>query len=553
MYVDALHDRDRDTIYVVERNEQGERKFTSYPARYLFYYPDPKGKFTSIFGEKLTRFQTTSGKAFSKERRTMSHKRLYESDCNIVFRALADFYMEAEAPKLHVAFFDIEVDFNKDLGFAPPDDPFNAVTAVGIHLAWLDKTICLAIKPKGMEQEEAERIIAKFDNTFLMETEEELLHTFISLVDDADVLSGWNSEGFDIPYMVNRIARVIGKDYTRKLCHWGQFPKKRHYEAYGKQQETFDLVGRVHLDYLQLYRKYTYHEMHSYSLDAIAEHELGERKVAYEGTLDQLYNNDFETFIAYNIQDTDLLRRLDDKLQFIDLANVLAHSNTVLLQTTMGAVAQTDQAIVNEAHSRGLQVPDKIRGARVLPGYTQAVPAAGAYVAVPEVGLHKWIGSQDLNSLYPSILRSCNMSTETIVGQVRHSITGPEIEEYVAKYKSSPVAKYWEGKFAAKEYELVMERNKDVPLVLDMEDGVAIDTSGAELYDLIFNQGMPWALSSNGTIFTFEKQGVVPALLERWYAERKSLQLNAKVIRGLQNNGFEIDDHSFADSIKKLL
>ena len=164
---------------------------------------------------------------------------------------------------------------------------------------------------------------------------------------------------------------------------------------------------------MQLYRKYTYHEMHSYSLDAIGEYELAERKVEYEGTLDQLYNNDFETFIAYSRQDVDLLVRLDDKLQFIDLANVLAHGNTVLLQTTMGAVAQTDQAIVNEAHQQGFIVPDK----KFDKDTTQA---AGAYVADPKRGMHKWIGSMDLNSLYPSIIRSCNMSTETIVGQVRH-------------------------------------------------------------------------------------------------------------------------------------
>ena len=132
---------------------------------------------------------------------------------------------------------------------------------------------------------------------------------------------------------------------TRKFCLWNKFPKEREFERFGATQQTFDTIGRVHMDYMQLYRKYTYHEMHSYALDAIGEYELGEKKVEYEGTLDQLYNNDYEKFIAYNRQDVDLLVNLDKKLQFIDLANVLAHSNTVLLQTTMGAVAQTDQAI----------------------------------------------------------------------------------------------------------------------------------------------------------------------------------------------------------------
>lgn len=527
---------------MVERTADGKRHFTQYPARYLFYYPDPKGKYKSIYGDKLSKFQTTSGKAFAKEKKSARHRTLFESDCNLVFRCLADHYLNAEAPKLNVAFFDIEVDFNKDLGFADPSDPFNPVTAVGIHLAWLDKTVCFVIKPKAMSQEEAEAIVAGFDNTFLMNSEEELLETFLELIDDADILSGWNSEGFDIPYMVNRISRMLGKDYTRKFCHWGQFPSRRKYEAYGKEQETFDLKGRVHLDYLQLYRKYTYHEMHSYSLDAISEHELGETKIAYEGTLDQLYNNDFAKFIEYNIQDTNLLRKLDDKLQFIDLSNVLAHSNTVLLQTTMGAVAQTDQAIINEAHLRGLVVPDKTHGDTVLPGYKHPVQAAGAYVAVPVQGLHKWIGSMDLNSLYPSILRSCNMSTETILGQIRHTITGPEIEAYLAKYKDGAVARYWEGKFACREYELVMAKDREVTLILDLEDGNSFEASGAEIYDWIFNSDKPCCLSSNGTIFTFTKQGVVPGLLERWYAERKELQAKAREFKSTDAEQFAFWD-----------
>ena len=145
---------------------------------------------------------------------------------------------------------------------------------------------------------------------------------------------------------------------------------------------------------MQLYRKYTYHEMHSYSLDAIGEYELDERKVAYEGTLDQLYNQDFYTFIDYNRQDTLLLYKLDTKLKFIDLSNELAHANTVLLPTTMGAVAVTEQAIINHAHEEGLIVPNRKRN-----DDEERTKAAGAYVAYPKKGLHDWNGSIDLNSL----------------------------------------------------------------------------------------------------------------------------------------------------------
>ena len=535
-YVDGIIDRDKDIIDIVER-VGGKRVYKQLPARYVFYYPDAKGKFKSIWNEPLSRIVCTNGKTFAREKKLYSHKKLYESDMNPVFRCLAENYLEADAPELNIAFFDIEVDFNKDMGFAPPEDPFNPVTAIAVHLSWLNRTICLAVAPKTLDQATAQAICEKFPDTMLMNDEKELLNTFLDLIDDADVITGWNSEGFDIPYIINRVKRQLGKEHTRRFCLWDKYPKRREYLSYGKTQETFDTVGRVHLDMLQLYRKYTYHEMHSYSLDAIGEYELGETKIDYEGTLDQLYNNDFEKFIGYNRQDVDLLVKLEKKLQFIDLANVLAHENTVLLQTTMGAVAQTDQAIINAAHARGMQVPDK----RNHEGNTQA---AGAYVATPVKGMHEWLASMDLNSLYPSILRAGNMSTETIVGQVRHVFTREMLDDF------KTVSEAWEGKFACPEYELVMDKDRETILHLDFEDGTTLDATGAEIYDLVFLSGQPWIFSANGTIFRHDTKGVIPGLLEQWYAERKILQKNAK-----EQQGVDADKFAFWDKrqlVKKI-
>jgi DNA polymerase elongation subunit (family B) len=535
-YVDGYFNRDKDCLHVVER-VNGQRVYKDFPARYQFYYKDPRGKYTSIFGDKLDRVVCNTSKKFNTEKKIHGHKKLFESDINPLFRCFSENYDPTETPELQTAFFDIETDFNQEKGFAPPEDPFNAVTAVSVHLSWLSRTICLAIKPDTLTKEQATEICNKFDDTMLFDTEKEMLEAFLSLIDDADILTGWNSEGFDIPYMVNRVARVLSKSHTRQFCLWGQYPKRRTFERFGAENETFDLLGRVHLDYMQLYRKYTYHEMHSYSLDAIGEYELNERKVDYEGTLDQLYNNDFETFIAYSRQDVDLLVRLDAKLQFIDLANVLAHSNTVLLQTTMGAVAQTDQAIVNEAHQQGFIVPDK----KFDKDTTQA---AGAYVADPKRGMHKWIGSMDLNSLYPSIIRSCNMSTETIVGQVRHTFT----RDLLDKAKTIPEA--WEGRFATPEYELVMDKDQAEVMHIDFEDGTSFEATGAEIYEIVFNSGQPWIISANGTIFTYEKKGIIPGLLERWYAERKELQ--AKAVAAREEGG---DKFAFWDKrqlVKKI-
>jgi DNA polymerase elongation subunit (family B) len=363
------------------------------------------------------------------------------------------------------------------------------------------------------------------------------------LIEDADIHSGWNSEGYDVPYTVNRIQRVLSKDDTRRFCLWGQLPKRREYEKFGKMSETYDTIGRVHMDYLNLYRKYTYEERHTYRLDAIGEMEVGENKTVYEGTLDQLYNNDFEKFIEYNRQDVALLDKLDKKLRFIDLANEIAHDNTVLLQTTAGAVAVTEQAIVNEAHRRGMQVPNRVQ-------HEGNTAAAGAYVAFPKKGVHEWIGSMDLNSLYPSIIRAMNMAPETIVGQIRPDLTDEFLHNATTLEKKS-FAGAWEGKFATLEYDAVMEQRKDVALTLDLEDGSSHVLSGAEIYKLIFDSNQPWMLSANGTIFTTEVEGVIPGLLKRWYAERKELQ--AKMRKAIDaGNDTEIAFWDKRQLVKKI-
>jgi DNA polymerase elongation subunit (family B) len=428
----------------------------------------------------------------------------------------------ATSPKLQTAFFDIEVDFDPVRGFSKPEDPFNAITAISVYMDWMDKMVTLVVPPKSYSWETAQEVCDKFENCFLFEREEDMLSTFLDLIDDADILSGWNSEGFDIPYTTMRITKVLSKDDTRRLCLWNQLPKQRTFERYGAEQLTFDLIGRVHMDYMQLYRKYTYEERHSYSLDAIGEYELEERKTQYEGTLDQLYNKDFPTFIEYNRQDTLLLAKLDKKLKFLDLANELAHENTVLLQTTMGAVAVTEQAIINEAHQRGMVVPN--RKNRDDQGDTQA---AGAYVAFPKRGMHDWIGAIDINSLYPSAIRALNMAQESIVGQLRPIMTDRYIQEKVAAGNS--FADAWENMFGSLEYTAVMAGEPGTEITIDWEaDGSSDVMSAADVWRMIFDSNQPWMLSANGTIFSYEQKAVVPGLLERWYAERKELQAKKK-------------------------
>jgi len=519
-YVDALFDRKQDRIHVVERRD-GQRVYQEFPANFVFYYDDPRGKFRSIYGNPVSRFSCKTTKEFRQEVRMHSGKQLYESDINPVFRCLEDNFKGADAPRLHTAFFDIEVDFHQERGYSPVDDPFNAITSISVYLDWLDQLITLAVPPRHMSMETALVLVEDFPNTYLFSEESDMLKVFLDVIQDADVLSGWNSEGYDIPYTVNRVTRVLSKDDTRKFCLWGQYPKPRMFERFGAESQTYDLVGRVHMDYMQLYRKYTYEERHSYSLDAILEYEGLEGKTKYEGTLDQLYNQNFKKFIEYNRQDVNGLALMDKKLKFLDLANTLAHENTVLLQTTMGAVAVTEQAIINEAHERGMVVPNRKEYAS-----SEETQAAGAYVAYPKKGMHEWVGSIDINSLYPSTIRALNMGPETIVGQLRLTATDQLIKQRMAEGSSFAAA--WEGLFGTLEYTAMMNQDRGTEITIDWEDGSETTHSAAEVWYMMFDSNQPWTISANGTIFTYEREGVIPGLLKRWYAERKQMQAKVK-------------------------
>jgi len=542
-YIDALYKKEEDKIYVVERDPKKGRVFVEYDARYVFYYEDQRGKHRSMTGETLQKVQCTTHKEFIKEQRIRSNKTLYEQDINPVFRCLEENYLGKETPKLNTMFFDIEVDFDPDRGYSTTDDPFMPITAISCYMSWTDQLVTLALPPKSLPMQEAKALTERFENVMLFDKEKDMLDAFLQLIEDADIISGWNSEGYDIPYTVGRIQKVLSGDDTRRLCFWGQKPKKRTFEKYGREQISYDLVGRVHLDLLELYRKYTYEERHSFRLDAIGEHELGDKKTIYEGSLDNLYKNDFGLFIEYNRQDCHLLAKLEKKLKFIELANEIAHQNTVLLQTTMGAVAVTEQAIVNETHRRGMIVP----GRKYRDKDAEPVTAAGAYVATPKKGIHDWIGSIDINSLYPSVIRALNMGPETIIGQIRPIITSAEVNR--ARHAKKSFAAAWDNQFGSWEYQAVMNQEKGTEIVVDWEDKTSVRMSAAQLYELIFDGNNKWMLSANGTIFTYEQEAVIPGLLKRWYAERKEMQ---QKMRDCGDNEIEKEYWDKRQLVKKI-
>jgi DNA polymerase elongation subunit (family B) len=235
-YVDAVHDVKRGRIRVAERDSQGVRHLIDHDAEYVFYYTHPAGTMQSIYGDTVRKYTTNDNRKFRKElmkmkmtegRNGQPKYKIFESDMNPIFRCFETHYKGIDAPKLNLGFFDIEVGFDKERGFAPVGDPFNPVTAISVYMTAVERNITLVLKPPLMELAEAEAICEKFEDCFLFDDERELLKTFLGVIDDVDCLSGWNSETYDIPYLVNRITMLLGSDATRQFCLWNEKPRKK--------------------------------------------------------------------------------------------------------------------------------------------------------------------------------------------------------------------------------------------------------------------------------------------------------------------------------------
>lgn len=574
-FVDAIHDSRKNVVRVVERDQDGSRNFVDYPAEYVFYYSHPAGSATSLYGDSCRKYSTNDSQRFKRELKRYQMEtdkfgrpkyKIFESDINPVFRCLAEHYRNKEAPKLNLGFFDIETGFCKERGYAPVTDPFNPITAISIYLSHVQRCVTVALKPPAMAYDEAKAICEKFDDTFLFDDEAEMLRAFLQIIEDVDCLSGWNSTLFDIPYIVNRIIRILSADDTRALCLWGQKPRERTIPRFGKEHQSYDLVGRTHLDYLELYQKHNPQQMHSYRLDYIGEVEVKENKVQYEGTLDELYNKDFEKFIDYSRQDVMLLVKIDKKKKFIELANQIAHVNSVLLKTTMGSVTLVEQAIINEMHEMGMVAPcrknleeqefveieladdDDEEGGEEWVGREKG-PVVGAYVAKPRVGISQMVGCVDINSLYPSAIRALNISPETIVGQLRPSETKALISQRIKSGVKRGDA--WDGLFNTVEFQHMMDRSGAV-ITVDFEDGSSREMSGRQVHDYIFDPKNQLCITANGTIFSTAKPGIIPHLLAKWYSERKTMQGMKRVYNDLTEGGIAVPEEMQAE-LEKLL
>ena len=255
----------------------------------------------------------------------------------------------------------------------------------------------------------------------LFNTESELLEDFLKwwVSETPDVITGWNCNLYDIPYICRRVERVLGEKWKKSLSPWNRV-LDREIVIRGRKQLAYNIAGVTVLDYLDLYQKFTYSAQASYRLDHIAEVELGENKLdhsEYEN-FKAFYTSDWQKFVEYNIRDVELVDQLEGKMKLIELALSLAYDAKVNLSDVYSQVRMWDTLIYNDLKKRNVVVPPK-RGERKNEQY------AGAYVKEPKPGMYDWVVSFDLNSLYPHLIMQYNISPETLVER-RHPTASAE-------------------------------------------------------------------------------------------------------------------------------
>ena len=369
-----------------------------------------------------------------------------------------------------VVSLDIETDY--DDGFPVPDKAEHEVLAItvksskdNVYRVW------------GCGNYDSKDALIKPVQYIKCQDEYELLLKFLDYWVSAspDVITGWNVRFFDIPYLVNRVARMLGVDQVKKFSPWG-LVDYRKITRRGKEDDCYDLKGIQTLDYLDLFQKfgYTYGPQESYKLNHIAYVVLGEKKLSYEefGSLKNLHKEDFQKYIDYNIKDVQLIERLEEKMGLITLAMTVAYKGGVNYQDTFGVTAIWESIIYRKLNTQ--RIVPSVKGSS-----STKTAFAGGYVKEPQVGMHDWVVSFDLNSLYPNLIVQYNMSPETLITDPGHHLPSG-VDFYLAHDNKDPLHPA--------------------------------------------NRESNFAVAANGSCYRKDKDGVIPTIIEDYYEERASIK-----------------------------
>jgi DNA polymerase elongation subunit (family B) len=385
-------------------------------------------------------------------------------------------------------FFDIEC----EIGGALTEDYIESAPMPITSIAWWDKTpntwhILILDKKNQLKHTKA-----KNKEIIPCNTESQLLAKFIETIRDIDpdILIGYNSDYFDIPYLYYRMCNTIGKEFADHLSPLGKVESKKFSKYFFKQNQYVDIVGVESLDYIRLHKKYSWKDEPSWKLDAIGEKYVGMKKVEYEGNLDQLFETDIHKFIQYNFVDVEILQKLDEKLQYIALTKNLSHKGKHNYSEVYSNSVTQDGAISAYLLSQNIIPPPKEPNPQKKDGY------AGGYLFCPKAGLYKYMFDEDLTSLYPSIIMSINIGKETFVGRIidaddrnnRLGLNDLKERDHLE--------------------ELLVENSKRKQTYVNV----------GRLVSMIEQNNL--AVAANGSMFRTDKEAVLSTILKKWFKER---------------------------------
>lgn len=409
MYRNCVYNPKRGEVTLFTWDKDGNRTRVVQPFSPYLYVEDKEGEHTSIYGTKLRKKTFKNSflrNAFLRDTRIT---RVYENLSPHQQFLIKHFRNHNEHPKFtkhpfkHV-FIDIETYVPEGGGFPDIEDPTQEINVITAICSITNKVVTFGTKQLSEK-------IRGVDYRYC-KTESELCEGFIEWIssDYPDVITGWNIEFFDIPYIVARFERVIGPAKTAKLSPFNRITERYVYTNFGQQKKYF-IEGVACIDYLDVYRKFCLKMRESYKLDDIAQLELNTQKVDYGSqTLTQLADNDWDTFVKYNIQDVKIVVELEEKLKYLELLRSLSYVGLTTIDAAMGTLSVLTGGLSIRA----------LRNNQHLATFVRTVKEGknpGAFVADPVAGMHRNIVSFDANSLYPMIMLSLNLSPETKVGK----------------------------------------------------------------------------------------------------------------------------------------
>jgi DNA polymerase elongation subunit (family B) len=459
MYQNIYFQREKNLMHLWD-SKLGYRTF---PYTRYAYQRAENGEYLSIYGDTLT-------KIYKYNKETPD---LFESDVPETTRVLVDLYTDSDLPSdgHRVLTYDIEVEMESGL----PDVTIasNTITSIALHDSVSDHywVLILDVNDKLNRRETDNTTVIPYSD------ERDLLRGYLNIYEEINptIVTGWNVDHFDTPYLYNRLKNLFGESQAKRLSPIGEC-------FYSPYRQRYFIGGVSYLDYLALYKNFTYSELDNYRLDTIATAELGEGKIEYSGNLDDLFRTDIDKFIQYNLVDVELIVKLDRKVQFIDLARAICHAGHVPYEDFVFSSKYLEGAILTYLKKKKLVAPNKPPKVESSDedGDTKFI---GAYVKDPIVGKYNWIYDLDLTSLYPSIIMTLNISPETIMGKV----SDWDAEEF---YKGT---KEW--------YSL---------------DGN--DISKENLRKLLDDTRC--SIASNGVLYRQDKVGCIPDILDHWFSQR---------------------------------